>query len=74
MSRIGSMQQSCSSLNAFHSSRVRCLKISAASRCASEPGASNWCSIRSSRSTPLHHAAQNFCSSAPQLTQPSLAS
>ena len=43
-----------------------------ASPWASEPGGSNWCSIRSSRSTPLHHAAQNFCSSAPQLTQPSL--
>ena len=68
------MQQSCSSLKARHSSRVRSLKISAASPWASEPGGSNWWSIRSSRPTPLHQAAQNFCSSAPQLTQPSLAS
>ena len=38
------------------------------------PGASNCSSIRSGRSTPLQKAAQNFGSSAPQLTQPSLAS
>ena len=68
------MQQSCSSLKAFHSARVRRVKISSASLWASEPGGSNWCAIRSSRPTPLHQAAQNFCSSAPQLTQPSLAS
>ena len=68
------MQQSCSSLKAFHSARVRDLKISCDLLWASEPGGSNCCSIRSSRPTPLHQAAQNFCSSAPQLTQPSLAS
>ena len=39
-----------------------------------EPGASNCFSIRSGRPTPLQKAAQNFGSSAPQLTQPSAAS
>ena len=73
-SSTGSTQQSCSSLNARHSSRVRERKTSAISLQASEPGASNWDSIRSGRSTPLQSAAQNFGSSAPQVTQPSLAS
>ena len=52
-SRTGSMQQSCSSLKASHSSRVRERKTSATSRQASEPGASNCFSIRSGRPTPL---------------------
>ena len=73
-SRTGSMQQSCSSLKASHSSRVRERKTSATSRQASEPGASNCYSIRSGRPTPLQRAAQNFGSSAPQVTQPSAAS
>ena len=68
------MQQSCSSLNAFHSSRLRERKTSATSRQASEPGASNCYSIRSGRSTPWQKAAQNFGSSAPQVTQPSATS
>ena len=68
------MQQSCSSLKARHSSRVRERKTSATSRQASEPGASNCFSIRSGRPTPLQKAAQNFGSSAPQVTQPSAAS
>ena len=38
---------------------------------ASEPGGSNWRSMRSSRPTPRHHACQNFGSSAPSVTQPS---
>ncbi len=73
-SSTGSMQQSCSSLNAFHSARVRPRKTSATVAQASEPGASNWTSIRSGRSTPLQKAAQNFGSRAPQVTQPSAAS
>ena len=68
------MQQSCSSLKASHSSRLRERKTAATSAQASEPGASNCFSIRSGRSTPLQRAAQNFGSSAPQLTQPSAAS
>ncbi len=68
------MQQSCSSLKAFHSARERERKTSATCCQASEPGASNCTSIRSGRSTPLQKAAQNFGSRAPQVTQPSLAS
>ena len=74
MSRTGSMQQLCSSLKAFHSSRVRPLKTSATWRQPSEPGGSNWRSTRSGRSTPLQKALQNFGSRAPQLIQPSAAS
>ena len=41
-------------------------------RARPSPGASNCFSIRSSRPTPRHHACQNFGSSAPSVTQPSL--
>ena len=65
-SSTGSRQQSCSAANASHSARVRSRKIASTCACASEPGASNCCAIRSSRPTPRHHACQNFGSSAPQ--------
>ena len=69
------MQQSCSSLNARHSSRVRARKTSATSRQASEPGRSN-CLLDQvlALRRPRQKASQNFGSSAPQVTQPSAAS
>ena len=70
-SSTGSTQQSCSSLNACHSSRVRAANSCSTSRCVSDPTGSNWRSARSARPTPWHHACQNFGSSAPSVTQPS---
>ena len=73
-SSTGSRQQSCSSLNAFHSSRRApaedpldlALGLRArAARTASRSGPRG--------STPWHQALQNFGSSAPQVTQPSAA-
>ena len=70
------MQQSCSSLKARHSlAACGARKTSATSRQAVRARAPRTGdSIRSGRSTPLQKAAQNFGSSAPQLTQPSAAS
>ena len=70
-SSTGSMQQSCSSLNAAHSAFERPAKTSAISAWPSDPGFANWCSRRSGRSTPAQNACQNFGSRAPTLTQPS---
>ena len=68
------MQQSCSSLKACHSSRVRARKTSATCARPSEPGASNWSLDQVRAPDPSQKAAQNFGSSAPQVTQPSAAS
>ena len=64
-SSTGSIIASCSSLNAFHSDRVRERKISAISAQASEPVGSYCLEVRSSRPTPAQKRAQNCGSSAP---------
>ena len=65
------MQQSCSSLNASHSSFVRPRKTSATSRQPSEPGRRELVLDQVLAADPAQKACQNFGSSAPQLTQPS---